>query len=228
MMRPNAPAVLRLRLASMLLAAPAAADPGWLVRYEVRFAHGEDGVPEAAVEGLLEWTAPAEPAPAWVALEMPDDGFPGGYGSHLRGFEAQVPPGSPEPHAYEAYPLAPEHGRHLLAVLADGRAGFRYTVRLEHDASEWGPGPDEAPYAFEGGAFWTGRALFACPREARAELVLHAPEDGRVSAAFEPLAPPGRSAYAVDDPGALWHSFLMVGRHEEARFEHGDSEVIVA
>jgi hypothetical protein len=152
----------------------------WLARYRVEFGATEAGVPTAEVEATLIWTAGAKACPKSVDVDMfEEDEFPKGYGSFVHSFEAV-------PHSAET--LSVSAGRYRLPIPGNGAVSFRYTVVLEHDASNWGPGPDEAPYRFEGGAFWTGRALFITAPGSQVEVSLAAPKGQRISVSFEPIA----------------------------------------
>src|SRR5262245_45677565 len=120
--------VVAFRLA---LAPLVAAEPDWEARYAVRFARSDSGTPTAAIEAVFRWTGKPETRPAWIDLEMAEDGFPGGYGSFVRGAAAFVPDGSPAPAGpYRAEALPAPTGRYHLSTLADGSAGIRYSVVL--------------------------------------------------------------------------------------------------
>ncbi len=193
-----------------------AADPTWTARYEVRFGATEKGIPKADVHVALEWIGKPAPRPPWVDVGMADDAFPGGYGAFVRDFRPA-----------ETKRLDERLGRHHLPVADDGSVAFDYSVVLEHDAAGWGPGPDEAPYAFDGGAFWTGRALFVTPPRCRFEVTLAAPPGEHVSTSFAPVeARPG--AFAVESEARLRDSFLMVGRHAEKTLRVGGATVTLA
>lgn len=195
-------------LVALSLLAPGDAEGAaeWLARYRVRFGHTETGVPKADVEASLRWMGRADARPTRVDLDMAEDGFPKGYGFFVHG-------SGPPPYR--------------LPVQADGSASFEYTVVLEHDPAGWGPGPDEAPYRFERGAFWTGRALFITAPESRVELELSAPEGQRVSVSYAPVADrPGQ--FTVSDESRLRNSFVVVGDHAEVRLSAGRSVVILA
>jgi hypothetical protein len=177
-------------------AAAAAPKPLWKAHCEVTFGESERGVPRADVQVTLACLRKGA-CPATVELTMAEDGFPKGYAAFVRGpvpFPARLP------------------------VPIGGAARLRYEVVLEHDATGWGPGPDEAPYRFDGGAFWTGRALFAAAVGSRNDVVLRAPEGRRVSTSLEP---------GIDE-GRLRDSFLVVGTHQETRLRVGGARVTLA
>ncbi len=202
----------------------------WLARYRVLFGATEAGVPTAAVEARLIWTAEAKGCPESVDVDMfTEDQFPQGYGSFVHDFAAILPEGSPAPeYPYAVSSLSVPEGRYRLPVLAGGYVGFRYTVVLEHDSSGWGPGPDEAPYRFEGGVFWTGRALFITAPHSQVEVSFSAPKRDRVSVSFEPI--PGRKGtYTVPGESRLRDSMVIVGDYyHEARLEMSKAVVTIA
>ena len=182
--------------------------PLWQATYDVRFGSSSAGVRQAQVAARLSWIGDPARRPAEVSLKMAEDGFPGGYGAHVEGL-----------------PM-PESGS-SLPVDASGKVDFRYTVSLTHDPEGWGPGPDEAPYAFDGGAFWTGRSLFITAERSKAELSLAAEPGSRISVSYPPV-PGFAGRYQVSDEGHLQNSFLMVGNQSESRLTVGDAEVILA
>ncbi len=214
---------------------PAGAD--WVARYRVVFDRTVGGVPTAGIEASLRWVGDEAARPVSVEVEMADDGFPAGYGAFVRGFEAVGPAAGPavdgpaDPkaagQAFAARMISMRAGRYRLPVTGEGFTGFRYTVVMEHDPADWGPGPDEAPYRFDGGAFWTGRALFITAPGSRAEVSFRAPEGERVSASFEPI-PDRPGAYAVPSDSRLRDSFVVVGRHAEDRVSVGEAAVTLA
>lgn len=209
--------------------AAAAAAPGrWLARYEVGFRPSETGVPAAHIAVTLQWIGKTSARPASVEVDMADDGFPGGYGAHVRGFEPVVRAADATSATSPAELLSAAAGRYRVPVQSDGLAAYRYSVVLEHAAEGWGPGPDEAPYRFEGGAFWTGRSLFITPPgDARVEVMFAAPQGERVSLSFAPMR--GRPGwYEVRDTQRLRDSFLMVGRHRESVLTVNDAVVVLA
>jgi predicted metalloprotease with PDZ domain len=193
----------------------------WLARYRVAFGATESGVPSAEVEATLTWTAKTKSCPKSVDLDMfEEDEFPKGYGSFVHDFLA-----AREPHAAET--VSAPAGRYRLPVLANGSASFRYKVLMEHDASNWGPGPDEAPYRFDGGVFWTGRALFITAPRSQVEVSFSAPKGERISVSFEPLA--GRAdSYTVPGESRLRDSMVIVGSYREARLRVGQAIVTIA
>ena len=182
--------------------------PLWRASYEVRFGSSPAGVRQASIAARLAWIGDPAKRPAEVSLKMADDGFPGGYGAHVEGL--------PMPEAGTSLP-----------VDSSGKVDFRYIVSLTHDPRGWGPGPDEAPYAFDGGAFWTGRSLFITADRSSAELSLTAEPGSRISVSYPPV--PGFAGhYRVGDEEQLQNSFLMVGNQSESRLTVGDAEIILA
>ncbi|HEU5180698.1 MAG TPA: hypothetical protein VFW45_07885 [Candidatus Polarisedimenticolia bacterium] len=182
--------------------------PLWRATYEVRFKSSAAAERQAEIAARLAWIGDPANRPAEVRLSMADDGFPGGYGSHVEGMEM------------------PADGI-TLPVDPSGRVEFRYTVRLTHDTEGWGPGPDEAPYAFDGGAFWTGRSLFITAPRSRPELSLTAEPGSRISVSYPPV-PGFVGRYRVDDEDHLRNSFLMVGSQRESRLAVGEAEILLA
>jgi len=207
--------------AALLLArVPAAADEGaaeWSARYTVRFGSGARGVPRADVEARLRWLGPPRRRPATLTVGMADDGFPKGYGAFVRAFR------DTGPRATGAPPAPGASGGYVLTVSAGGAVSFAYSVVLEHDASGWGPGPDEAPYRFDTGVFWTGRALFVTAPRSRAEVTFTPPAGDRFFTSFAP----GKRArtYVVPDDQRLRDSFLVVGRPAAARLSVGPARI---
>ena len=192
-------------------AAGAADAPDWSARYRVVFASPK----EAAIEATLTWVRKGKARPDTVEVGMADDGFPGGYGSFLRDF------------APEGQILSTPEGLRRLSVAADGTVGFQYRVVLAHDPKGWGPGPDEAPYAFDGGAFWTGRALFVTARAQSSEVSFQASAGQGVSLSYEPA--PGRAgAYRVATEDRLRNAFLVVGRYRASELKAGQALVTLA
>lgn len=180
----------------------------WRATYEVRFGSPAAAVRQAEIAARLAWIGDPAKRPAEVRLSMADDGFPGGYGSHVEGMSM------------------PADGI-ALPLDSSGKVEFRYTVRLTHDPEGWGPGPDEAPYAFDGGAFWTGRSLFITAPRSRADVTLTAEPGSRISVSYPPV--PGTvGRYRVDDEDHLRNSFLMVGSQRESRLAVGEAEILLA
>lgn len=188
------------------------AAPRWAGHYEVRFGASPAGVPHASVQATLRWLGKEDRRPSWVDVGMAEDGFPNGYGAFVRDFEVSAPAGTRQAGASHALTLSAPNGRHRLAVSRGGVVGFSYSVVLEHDPAGWGPGPDEAPYVFEDGAFWTGRAVFVTASGCRAEVTFTAPDGDRVLTSFEPVGAAERNTFSVPDEQRLRDSFLVVGR----------------
>ena len=215
--------------------------PDWLAHYEVAFGRSAQGVPTARIEAELLWSGNTGDRPSALEVDMADDGFPSGYGSFVRDFEAVAPKAATASgkasaaaedsraggQSFAAELVSIPDGRYRLPVGDDGSTGLRYTVVMEHDPSGWGPGPDEAPYRFDGGAFWTGRALFVTAPGSRAEVRFRAAKGERVSVSFEPIPDRG-GTYLVRDASRLRDSFLIVGRHSEARLSVGEAVVTLA
>jgi predicted metalloprotease with PDZ domain len=214
-------------LFSGLAASARSEEPAWAARYRVRFISSAAGVPRADVEATLRWIGERSRAPSWVDVGMAEDGFPKGYGAFVRDFAARVPAGTPTPRTvHHAETLSVPHGRYRLPVLPGGVVGFAYAVVLEHDPAGWGPGPDEAPYRFEEGAVWTGRAVFVTTPRSRVEVTF-APEGERVLTSFEPVA--GRpNTFHVPDEERLRDSFLVAGRPVTAHLRVGAATVTLA
>jgi len=193
----------------------AAAEPAlWDASYRVTFGVDDRGVPEARVESTLTWADVKKPVPAAVEVGMAEDGLPGGYGSFLRDFtpRAQV--------------LSTPGGRFLVPVPAGGVVQLRYRVMLEHDPTNWGPGPDEAPYRFDGGAFWSGRALFVTADRSSVEVTFSHPAGQRIAASYEPV--PGRvGTFRASSESRLRNAFLVVGRFDLAELQVGDARVVL-
>lgn len=195
--------------------ATAAPPPDWQARYDVTFGENEQGTPRAAIAATLTWAHKGQAHPESVVVGMAEDEFPGGYGSYVR----ELTPA--------AEVISAPDGRLRLPVPADGVVRFRYRVVLEHDPKNWGPGPDEAPYRFDGGAFWTGRALFITADHSRAELTFSSPAASIVSVSFDPV--PGRAGtYRASDESRLRESFLLVGRQRTTELKVGDAAVTLA
>ena len=191
--------------------ASAADATDWSARYRVAFTHPK----EAEIEATLTWVRRGKAPPDSVEVGMADDGFPGGYGSFLRDF------------APEGQILSTPEGLRRLTVADDGTVGFRYRVVLAHDAKGWGPGPDEAPYAFDGGAFWTGRALFVTARAQASEVSFQAPAGQGISLSYEPA--PGRAGvYRVASEERLRDAFLVVGSYRASELKAGQALVTLA
>jgi predicted metalloprotease with PDZ domain len=204
-------------------------DPArWAARYEVRFGASATGVPHARVQATLRWLGKRDQKPSSVDVGMAEDGFPNGYGAFVRDFEASVPAGSRRPRGYPALTLSAPNGRYRLGVPRSGVVGFSYLVVLEHDPAGWGPGPDEAPYLFEDGVFWTGRAVFVTAPECRAEVTFAAPDGDRVLTSFEPVAAARRNTFSVPDEQRLRDSFLVVGRPAAIDLQIGAASVTLA
>ena len=137
MRRPRTPTWRRAGALSALLCAiaPVRAAEGaptdWRASYRVRLGLMEADVPVAEVEATLKCERKGA-CPASVEVDMAEDGFPGGYGSFVRGFQALLPEGSQDsepPHAAETVSV-PE-GRYRLPVGRDGSASFRYRIVLD-------------------------------------------------------------------------------------------------
>ena len=151
-------------------------------------------------------------------------------GAPLRAEDAQGPlvheaiVDAPVAEVWEVFATA--EGWRKLGVAKDGTVSFHYEVVLDHDPGSWGPGPDEAPYRFEGGAHWTGRALFLTAPRSQVEVTFAAGEgEGeKVATSFEPVA--GRpGAYSVPDETRLRNAFFMVGKFDYADLSVGDASV---
>lgn len=223
----------RVALAAVLSLAPAAAaafaeEPDWAARYHVSFLAAESGAPAARVAAELEWIGKPSERPKWLDVALADDSFPKGYGACVGSFETGAAAvAAPEGRKTAADVLDERTGRRKLVVPSDGKVAFSYTVRLEHDAAGWGPGPDEAPYRFATGAFWTGRSLFLTAKRSKAEVVFSAPAGEKIATSFEPIE--GRElAFAVPDETRLRDAFFMVGRFADAELRVGDATVRVA
>ena len=190
--------------------------PVWSARYQVVFGKTAQGVPIADVNATLQCAQPTEACPESVDVEMADDGLPKGYGSFVREFVTTP--------ADAAQLLFAARAHYRLRVQPGGSVRFRYRVVMTHDPTDWGPGPDEAPYRFEGGAFWTGRALFITAARSRAEIAFEAPAEDRIAVAFEPVR--GRvGSYTVPDETRLRDAFLVVGAFRESRLKVGKAVV---
>lgn len=175
----------------------------WSARYVVRFVEGEDGAHRADVEGALVWNRSRGARPDDVLLSMAD-GYPGGYGAFVRGFEG-------------GEVVSAEEGRYRLPVNRKGPAEFRYTIPLEHDP-ERGIGWDETPHAFSDGVLWTGRALFMTARDADATVVFEVRDGRHVTTSLAPVK--GASgAYSAPNSRALTETYLVVGHHLERTIE---------
>jgi hypothetical protein len=206
----------RLAIATLVLVAgvvlaadvPLPVVPLWQATYNVHFGSSPAGVRQARIAAKLSWVGDPARRPATVSLTMADDGFPGGYGAHVEGL------------------AIPEAGT-TLPVDSSGKVEFRYTVSLTHDPEGWGPGPDEAPYPFEGGAFWTGRSLFITAERSRPEISLSAEAGSRISVSYPPV-PGFVGRYQLSDEEHLKNSFLMVGSQRESRITVGQAEVLLA
>jgi predicted metalloprotease with PDZ domain len=174
----------------------------------VNFRQGGSAVPRAEVEARLHWIGAAA-RPATVEVGMAEDGFPGGYGAFVRDFgpAAEV--------------LSVPGGRFRLPVGRRGDVHYSYSVVLEHAAGEWGPGPDEAPYRFDEGTVWTGRALFVTAARSRVEVAFAAPAGAHVFTSFEPAS----RAFRVADQERLRDSFVVVGRPAVATLKAGKAKV---
>jgi predicted metalloprotease with PDZ domain len=202
-----------LALLGLVLApATAAAEtPDWSARYRVVFATSK----EPAIEATLTWVRKGKARPESVEVGMADDGLPNGYGSYVRDFTP------------EGRILSTPEGLRRLPVPEDGVVRVRYRVVLAHDPKGWGPGPDEAPYAFEGGAFWTGRALFVTAQSQASEVSFQAPAGEGISVSYEPV--PGKAgSYRVGSEQRLRNSFLVVGTYRASELKAGQALVTLA
>ena len=217
--------IARLLALSIALPTAAAQDPLWHGRYGVTFAH-EGDLPVAHVEAVFEWAGGRGRAPEELEVQLKDDGFEGGYGAFLRDFEAFRPEGAPKPRGEHAARLLDAAlARHAVPVLKDGTCAYRYTVELAHDPDK-AIGPDETPHPFPGGAFWTGRALFAAPWPASYEVAFAAPKGERVACSYPPH-PKDKGVYAVPEREELWDAFLAVGKHRHKQLKVGGSLVML-
>jgi hypothetical protein len=205
------------------------ARPKWSARYEVRFGQATGALPRVDVTATLRWIGPVDATPSSLDVGMAEDGFPKGYGAFVRGFKGAVPAAAPQDQeSYGAATLSAENGRYRLAVPPDGVVRFSYSVGLDHDATGWGPGPDEAPYRFDEGTVWTGRALFITVPESAITVSFAVPDGDRVLTSFEPVTGTVPNAFSVPDEQRLRDCFLVVGRPAALDLQVGKATVTVA
>ena len=223
---PSAAGWLRACLPALVLALPTLdaeagteSDAEWIAAIRVRFDRTGAGTPLARVEVALRPASPDALRTGPVPIEMARDGFPGGYGSRVWGLRAEGDAG--------IEPVSIADGHYRLERVPGAGVQYRYGVLLDHDASDWGPGPDEAPYSFVAGAFWTGRSLFLLPAGTRGEITLETPRGERVSTSLERV-PYGPGTYSFPDEERLRESFLVAGGHGVEEFAVGRTTFVVA
>lgn len=202
-----------------------ATDPTWSARYEVRFVADEQQPARVEVEVVLRRLPGTGSPPESVELSMAD-GYPGGYGRFVRGFESFTPEGARQPaRGLQAEVVDAANGRFRVPLLDDGLAGFRYQVVLEHDP-EQGIGWDETPHVFSDGVLWTGRSLFITAEDSTIEVVLEAPEGQHVTTSLDPLKE--GLGHRAASPHDLRETYLLVGSHLERTLELGRSRILLA
>ena len=199
---------------------PAVGERPWSAQYRVEFGCTDSGTPRAVVTATLRARRGSGGDEVELSLSQ---GYPGGYGRFVHGFEALWPGSDTARPSYTAETVSAAEGRYKLPVLKNGQAGFRYTVVLDHDPSE-GVGHDDTPQVFQGGVFWTGRALFVVAAGSEIELTLVPPEGQRVTTAFAPVSR-REQVYSVADENDLQESMLTVGESEPVRLEVGGATI---
>ncbi|MEJ2704988.1 MAG: M1 family aminopeptidase [Sedimentisphaerales bacterium] len=101
-----------------------------------------------------------------------------------------------------------------------------YEVALEHDKSDLPWGRDEAPYATEDGAFWTGRALFIVGEMNDITVSFDLPDGWRVSTPWQSV-PNQTATFSLKNANELTEAFLFAGTHIEERAKAGNTEIIL-
>lgn len=95
----------------------------------------------------------------------------------------------------------------------DGTRILKYDVLLDHDKVRWDAGQDEAPYLRSDNIFWTGRALFIVPEDAKSITVkFDLPDEWGVSSPWEEIKRKSKT-FKVKDFEDLTDSFLVIGTH---------------